>query len=155
MWHIISIISGFIAGFFLMGHFCEPVLIKEDFRANKYTFNFNYSCKWIRLLQEGKSLARYFIDNQIEEVAIYGMGELGKRLYEDLRMSNVKVTYVIDRDKNLQSENYRLLSPESEFPPMELIIVTAAFEFEEIEKKLREKTTAKIISLKDIIDGIA
>ena len=155
MWYIIFIIIGFIAGFLLMGHFCEPVLIKEDFRASKYTFNFNYSCKWIRLLQEGKSLAQYFKDNQIDEVAIYGMGALGKRLYEDLQKANVTVAYVIDRDSRLQSEKYMLLSPEAEFPPMDTIVVTAAFEFEEIKTKLKDKTCAKIISLKDIIDEVA
>lgn len=155
MWYIISIIMGFAAGFLLMGHFCEPALIKEDFRANKYTFNFNYSCKWIRLLQEGKSLAQYFRDNQMDEVAIYGMGELGKCLYTDLQKSNVKVTYVIDRDNRLQSPDYTLLSPDSEFPPMDTIVVTAAFEFEEIKTKLKDKTCAKILSLKEIIDEVA
>lgn len=155
MWYVISVIIGFIAGFLFMGWLCDPVLIGEELRGNKYNFNFVYSCKWIRLLQEGNSLAHYFEVNHVHSVAIYGMGELGKRLYEDLKKAGVTVNYVIDKDTRLQSGNYILLSPEDEFPKMDIIIVTAAFEFEDIKIKLIKKTDAKIISIKDIIDGVA
>lgn len=137
-----------------MGRFCEPALLQEEFRANKYNFNFVYSCKWICLLQDGKSVVQYFKDNNIQEITLYGMGELGKRLYKDLQESGVIVKYVIDRDKKLQNEKYTLLSPEDDFPQLETIVVTAPFEFQEIREALSKKTDAKIISLKEIIDEV-
>ncbi|MCI8377476.1 MAG: hypothetical protein HFH72_03035 [Lachnospiraceae bacterium] len=118
----------------------------EKFKGYYYMLN-----QWLMLKQEGKSLEQYFVDNGYKAVAIYGMGEMGNRLYEELKGSNeVKVEYVIDQNTAAYSE-VKIFGLEEEFPSVDVIVVTATFAYDEIKEALLQKSNALVVSLNDVI----
>ena len=89
------------------------------------------------------------------------MKELGERLYDELRNTNIKVKYIIDRDvENLYAnliyandkyDGLVVITPEEELQEVDIIIVTANFYFDEIAQSLYEKTDAPVVSLEEVL----
>ena len=107
--------------------------------------------QWLLLKNEGKSLADYFVNNSYKNIAVYGMGELGNRLIEELKSSDINVRYGID--KNVQSvySEIEVIDLESKIENVDVIVVTAVFAFEEIENELSKRTDIPIVSLEEVI----
>ena len=123
----------------------------------RYKGYYNVVNQWLRNKNENRDVVSYFINNNFSKIAIYGMGEMGNRLYEELRGTDIKVAYFID--KNAEEIYYS----EDDIPVIGLddienqekvdaIIVTPIYDFDSIEEALLERSVeAEIISLEDII----
>ena len=93
----------------------------------------------------------YFEKNNYKTVAIYGMKELGERLYDELKDSDVAVKYFIDKNAGELYADVDILTPDDELEPVDAIVVTATYYFDDIEETLGEKVEYPIVSLEDII----
>lgn len=119
----------------------------------KYEMGFQVFNKWVKLKNESKTFEPYFQDNEISIVAIYGMGDLGERLYEELNNLNVGIAYAIDRMASAKKINgLRVVGIDDTLENVDAIIVTPIQDYYEIEKMLEEKTDIDIISLEYIVD---
>lgn len=107
--------------------------------------------QWLQLRQEGKTLVEYFKREGYQTIAIYGMKELGKRLYEELNGSGIKVAYCIDKNADSIYADVDVVTPDEELEPVDVIVVTAIYYFDEIEEMLGEKVDYPVISLEDIL----
>ena len=70
---------------------------KSDFCSKMSEF-YRVLVQWLIHKQEGKNLSEYFERNEYKTIAIYGMKELGERLYNELKDTNIKVAYAIDKE---------------------------------------------------------
>lgn len=108
--------------------------------------------QWLALRQEGKSLKQYFIDNNYRTVAIYGMRELGERLYSELNGSDVIVKYAIDKNADaVYTDTVDVVTPGSGLEPVDVIVVTAIHYFDAIKEELCKEVSCPVVSLADII----
>lgn len=107
--------------------------------------------QWLLIRQEGKTLQEYLIRNNYKKIAIYGMGEMGNRLNDELKDSGVKVEYAVDKDAAGVYSELNVVDPEEEFAEVDAIIVTATFAYESIREILERKVDFPIISLEDVV----
>ena len=107
--------------------------------------------QWLRLRQEGKTLVEYFEKYNYKTVAIYGMKELGERLYDELANTGIEVRYVIDKNADSIYADVDVVTPDNELEPVDVIVVTAIYYFDEIEENLSDKVECPIVSLEDIL----
>lgn len=107
--------------------------------------------QWLQIRQQGKSLVEYFKNNGYKTVAVYGMKELGERLCDELKGSDVTVSYAIDQNADAIYADVDVVTPDEVLAPVDVIVVTAITYFDEIEEKLCEKVDCPIISLEDIL----
>lgn len=107
--------------------------------------------QWILVKQQGKSIADYLKDHNYNSVAIYGMSYAGERLFYELKDSQVKVKYGIDRDMKQNHSDLEILSVEDEFPTVDAIIVTSMYYYTEIVSLLRKKVSYDILSLDELL----
>lgn len=107
--------------------------------------------QWLQIRQEGKTLVEYFTRNDYKTVAVYGMKELGERLCDELRGSDITVSYAIDQNADAIYADVDVVMPDDELAPVDVIVVTAITYFDEIEEKLCEKVDCPIVSLEDIL----
>lgn len=107
--------------------------------------------RWLQIRQTGKSLVEYFQRYNYKGVAIYGMKELGERLYDELKGSEIEVSYIIDKNADIIYADVDVITPDKELPPVDIIVVTAIYYFDEIEEMLREKVDCPVVSLDDIL----
>ncbi len=106
--------------------------------------------QWLRIRQEGKTLVEYFKRQNYETVAIYGMKELGEHLYDELQGSGITVRYIIDKNADSIYADVDVVTPDEELEPVDVIVVTALYYFDEIEEMLSGKVDCPIVSLEDI-----
>lgn len=139
--------TGIVAGKFLFKKYEN----KECTKTDKFKEYYNLLNRWLELKHQGKTVSLYFDKEKITSIAIYGMGELGCRLLEELNGSNINVKYGIDQNPGYGFGGLEIKSSDDEFEKVDAIIVTPVFAFDEIEKKLREKFSGPVISIEDVI----
>lgn len=122
--------------------------------SKRFEIGFHILNHWLDLRQQGKKLTSFFCDNLIKNIAIYGMGALGERLYNELKNSEVIVKYAIDRiaDQKNRQDLKIYSSEEKTFPEIDAIVVTPVQDYWAIVSFLETKTSAAIVSLEDVVN---
>lgn len=151
---LISALLGAAAGGAGSTYFAEKKLEKNQKKVDKFKNYYSLLNQWLLLKQEGKSLEDYFVGKGIKTVAIYGMGEMGNRLYDELKNSQIKVLYGIDKEASTVYSELEVIECEEISEDVDVIVVTAVFAFEEIAEELKNKVEFPVISLEDVVYGI-
>ena len=107
--------------------------------------------QWLKIKQQGKSLTEYFHKNDIQSIAIYGYKELGERLYDELKGSDIEIKYIIDKNIDYIRAEIDVYSPDESLPQVDAIVVTATYYYDEIEDELNDLGDFLIISLEDVV----
>ncbi|MCI8769707.1 MAG: hypothetical protein HFH73_00955 [Lachnospiraceae bacterium] len=150
----ISFAVGVISGIGFMRNRMKKELHIKSMKINKFKGYYSLLVQWFELRQKGKKLEQFFIENGYQVIAIYGMGELGKCLYEELKdIQGVEIKYGIDQESAYCGE-LEIRSLDDLLPDVDAIIVTPIFAYNEIEEILRQKTHSSIVSLDDVLYGI-
>lgn len=135
----------------------EDITIKSlDIQIDKFRQYYDICNRWIKLINDGYSIEKYFNEKGYNTIAIYGMGELGNRLLESLSNTKVTIAYGINKDMWDAYAEIDVLSidEEEKFVGIDCIIVTPIHIFTKIKKDLSKKCSCDIISLEDVIFGI-
>lgn len=148
---ILTTIAGTAAGAIVSGVFMQKAIDEKVKKVDKFKAYYNMLIEWLRIRQEGGGLEKYFIDNGYYSIAIYGMGEMGIRLYDELKNTAIKVEYAVDKEASTAFSEIDIVSIEEDLPKVDVIIVTAVFAFDEIAEKLGNMVEYPIVSLEDVI----
>ncbi len=144
---VLAAAAGFMAAFL----FKKKMPDKSADKANKFKTYYNTLNRWLELKQKGVSLDKWFQKNGYKNAAVYGMGELGNRLYEELKDTEIRVEYAIDKNAYGVSLDIPVYQKEDELPDVDVIVISAVFAFSEISGELEKKCTCPIVSLEDIV----
>lgn len=152
MLFILGILGVFITGF-ICGAMNEESKkkIKQSQMLDKLSLYYQMLNMWLEMKQKGKSIVTYLKQKGINRIAIYGMKELGERLYEEVKNTEIEVVCIIDKTPNLVIGDFMVISPEEEIPQVDAIIVTADYYFQEIEELFKSKVSCPIYSLNGVL----
>lgn len=128
--------------------------LKKDLRRMHKLFSIaNY---WLLLDIGGDKLGMKIEKKGYQTVAIYGMGELGIRFIEELKLNtSVNVLYGIDRNADRISTYipvYKLEDIQKKQSP-ELVIITAYGIDEWLKDNIRKAVGCDIVSIEELING--
>lgn len=121
---------------------------------NKHELYHNFEIKREKLYKQGKSIADSLKKRNIEEVAVYGYGVIGKRFVSELVKNKIKVAYIVDQDTSYSDLNIPIYSLKEKFPYTEVLIVTPLFAYEEILQKIKNQRINQIISIGEFIEEV-
>lgn len=116
----------------------------------------NYKCildKWKQVETIGRSISDYLKECNWKSVAIYGMGKLGCRLYEELNASEIEIPYVIDQNPEFLEELVRVKMPNEIPDEVDVIIVTVSKEEQEIVRSYKERYNCNIVGISQLLEG--
>lgn len=119
--------------------------------VDKFKGYYNMLNQWLILKQQGKSLEKYFVDNNYKTIAIYGMGEMGNRLYDELKDTDIEIKYGIDQNAASTYSELEVVDKDAELEEVDVIIVSATFAFDDVEEELSQRVDYPIISLEDVV----
>lgn len=147
-------VGGIIGGIVYLS---KKTLEKKNDLYQRYRSYYTTANQWLLNKNDNKNVGEYFKENNYKTIAIYGMGTMGELFYEEIKKTDVKVVYFID--KNAEELYYGLddisvvgLDDISSQKSVDAIIVTPIYDFDEISEKLEELgVDAEIISLEDVI----
>ena len=120
--------------------------------ANKFHDYFLLLSHWLEIKNRGGSAALYFEEMKYKRIAIYGMGELANRLFEDLQGTDIEIVYGIDQEPSSCATSIaNVYSPNDELPAVDVIVVTPFSAYDNIENLLKKTANCPIISIENII----
>lgn len=148
---VVSLVGGAVLGTAVTGKIGKDKVVERDKLAEKHLTLYLMMNQWVKVKQRNKSIADYLEKQGYKEIAIYGMNYVGETLLSELKDSNIKVMYGIDRNAANIRSDIDIKTPDSELPMVDAIIVTAITFFEEIEEKLYSKIDCPVLSMEDIL----
>lgn len=151
--NISGILFGILAGAAAAGKIIELRSKKSNDQAKKMEQYYHILTRWLELRQEDRTLYSYFKKMGYSKVGIYGMRELGQRLYYELKDSDIEM-FLMDRACESISFEYDITSPVDGIPCVDVIIVTAAYYYDSIRKELEQKVKCPIVSIADVLSAV-
>ena len=145
---ILSLISGIAVGYSIGKTNSSEEEMKNKMLKYYVTLN-----NWIGKKQKNINLSSYFEKMGYNSVAIYGMKEVGERLYEELKDTKTEVKYAVDQNAESIYADIDLYSPDDDLPEVDVIVVTATYYYNSILNNIKDKISCPIISLDDVIAG--
>lgn len=109
--------------------------------------------RWMDLKIRGGSTADLLRKLGYNTVAIYGYAELGQLLCRELMETEIDVSYVMDKKvKDTKIKNLPVYFPQKGLPDVDVIVVTAVYYFEEIQKELLQMEYKNIVSFRELLE---
>ena len=105
-------------------------------------------------LQNNKENIKDFFEGRgLRRIAIYGMGELGCRLYDVLDSGRCEIPFVIDKNPFFIQDVLKVINPDDILPSIDAVVITAVKDGIKIKEKYREMGANKnIFIFSDILD---
>lgn len=128
--------------------------LKEKYEIAKREAVLTTYEQWMNEFINKKNIVDFLLENGYHHVAIYGMGRIGKHLWKEFRNSDISVDFIIDQQISRQTKWYEdvpCFNAESEFPYVDIIIVSVPSEADKIIGKLRGKIGGRVKSIDDIL----
>lgn len=133
----------------------DGILIRLQAEKMRYITEKDLLDRWLYLERKGCSITKYFENNNVHHIAIYGYGIFGKQLLSEIENEDkIMCDYIIDKNAaGLNMEN--VYSPDNMLPQTEMIVVTTVHIYNEIYNLLKNKTAYEIVSLQAILDDMS
>lgn len=150
---VLKVLAGGIVGAAATGTAIGRMMEKngKDSLFNKVLSYYFIYDQWLSLHQQGKTLVKYFEENGYKTIAIYGLKELGERLYDELKDSGITVKYIIDQNADKLYADVDVVTPDDDLQPVDVIVVTACYYFSQIDGMLKGRVECPVVSLEDIL----
>ena len=92
----------------------------------------------------------------LDLLAIYGYGQLGRLLENELRESEIEIKYIIDRDAvqiRKECSGKRIIMPDDEFRDVDVIVITPIIDFYKVRAICESKCNIETLSIENVIYG--
>lgn len=149
-----GITIGLIAGYGIAKLHCSKGkrLIQRGSDCNRLNGYYETLAQWMSNIQKGIHIEDYFKEKGVKTIAIYGMGELGILLYNELKKSiDIQVLYGIDQSGVCAIDDFDVYYPEEDLPSVDMVVVTPISYKDEIVSKLKEKLNCRYVSIRDVV----
>lgn len=153
-----SLLLGAVAGGAIAGavvsHIMQGKIVEKEKRITKFKDYYNLYNRWIKMKSEKKELKEYFQKHNYRSIVIYGVGEIGKRLYEELKESGIDVCYAIDSQDTCSYTELKIVTKDDVLETADVMVVTPLFDYEGIRSEMSQKVDFPIISIQEIVDEL-
>lgn len=147
-------ISGMLLGRLWEKIYCN-LMRMEDGRVKRLNSYYDTLSGWLNFKQKGKRMDEYLLKCGYKKIAIYALGEIGIRLFYELKGTKVSVEYAIDQNIDAHVENLEIVGREEKLKEVDAVIVSIGFAYEDIKKELESKLDCPILSLQNLVYEIA
>lgn len=108
--------------------------------------------EWNKLLQKGGRIIDYFIERDIQCVAIWGRGDLCKLLLNDIR-EDIEVKYIIESKEGDYDyyEGIPVVSSLNVMDEVQVIVVIPAYDINMIQKRIAVSGKSRLIGIDRLI----
>lgn len=148
---LIKFSVGFLVGAYCIGEYSGKLLEKKQKTISELYEDKKFLSDWLEMKTNGRTMAYYIRNKGYREVAIYGMGFLGRRLLDELMDTEVHVKYAVDKSADWISDMVEVKKPSDVLEHVDAMIVTAVPFYDEIRANLCDKVNFPIVSIKEFL----
>lgn len=141
-------VAGFVTGAFVKKEGKGKVNESSNDKFKKF---FSVLDLWLKLRDNGETVAGYFQKHGYKRIAVYGVARLASHLTAELKDSEIEVVYGIDRRADFLYAAFPIYGLEDVWEPVDVIVVTPVYDYENIKKELEQKGNYNVVSLEEVI----
>ncbi len=134
----------------------KRTLINRKQNPDKYQELYMLLLRYINVSNK-RCFYEYLKDKGYRKIALYGTSYVAKLIYDSLKgEEDIEVLYGIDSNpmSNYIDDEFKVYQKTDILSPVDAIIVTPFYSFENIEKDLRKIIDTEIISVEEILDSV-
>lgn len=126
---------------------------RDCLRENNYKnrINFNMAVKLLYDIQNNHQIVNKMKAGAYLNIAVYGMGAIGRSLVKELMENGIKVSYAIDQNAELIYADVPVYNTKDTMQKVDAIVVTTIYDYEQIKDFIGSKVNCPIISLNDFL----
>lgn len=111
---------------------------------------------WMYLRDHSVNVSQFFRKYGYRNIAIYGMGKLGRHLLYELNKGGIRVSFGIDKNNKNCGEDIgiEVYSPEHQMPETDAVVITITNQYGEISRMLSENMSCPMIMIEEIIQEL-
>lgn len=147
---LILFLSGLGAGAMLAAKGENRIICRKQESAEKFRIMYQMMERWMQIKQEGRTIAEFFKVAGYHNIAIYGMGDIGQLLLQELNQTGITVLYGIDKSSDIKT-SVPVYQPTQKLHNVDAVIVTAIAYYDEIEEMLSKTLKCPIVSMENIV----
>lgn len=156
----VTILILIVIAFGFMIYVIKEKQCREEIRKNnqckkeilKFKEYYELLDQWMINLEQGMCAENYFVKNNYQNIAIYGMGPLGFHLYQQLRESKkIHVLYAIDQKGTSVFPELVVKKPTESLSSVDAIIITVTSDYGSIASMLEKQIDCSMISLEEVV----
>lgn len=148
---IISIMLGFVLGYKRCNQYSKRRIKElEQVSYNAQIRARNWQCLLFSYKRKGR-ISTFLDINNMEKIAIYGYGLIGKYVEEELRLEGINVSFAVDKNTKIAG-TLPVYVPTDQLPEYDVMIVTSG-NAEEI-RDLVGGTVNTVIELEAVLNVI-
>ncbi|EDS76727.1 conserved hypothetical protein [Clostridium botulinum C str. Eklund] len=140
----------------------RKAIIQQKNKKTMYEHMYYVMNTWIKIKNYGLTICDFCDKHNIKSVAIYAVGEVGSRIYEELEKSNIEVKYFtdkkfIDNDSYMEYNGIPIVNINNykDKNEVDAIIVSTTFYMDDITEMLKKMGVIKpIISLEEVVSKL-
>lgn len=153
---ICSVVGIVVVTFIRMIWFFYRVVENRIAFAERYRAYYELVNQWMSNKNKNHSLVNFLREKNINKVAVYGNGSLGKLLIHDLQAENMEIVCIVDKGaKEIKTGNQIPIVPlknTSILSKADILIVTPIADYADVLEDLHENDIQmEIVSLEDVI----
>lgn len=148
---LVSTLTGAAIGAGAVAKITEDETNKARNLSDKHLALFLLMNQWVKVKQEGKSIASYLKEKGYNRIAIYGMSYVGETLISELENTDIEIAYGIDKNAEGIFADIDVFTVDDILVPVDAVVVTAITFYDEIEEMLSDKIDCPILSLEDVL----
>lgn len=101
----------------------------------------------------GKNLTRYFHRNDYRNIAVYGVGKLGKLILRNIDVTQLESICTVDENKESRFENIETVTIKELVAreKLDLVLVTPLLDYPQIEAQICSMREIPVISAKELM----
>lgn len=107
--------------------------------------------KWEQLSEHSWDIKTYFTNKGIKKLAIYGMGNLGCKLYDAINSPEIQVVYVVDRESRYLSEVVCIKKTTEELSGIDMLVITVSDEEAELVNYYKDRLDVPVVGISEIV----
>lgn len=111
---------------------------------------------WMYLRDHAINVSAFFCRYGYRQIAIYGMGKLGRHLLYELEQEDIRVIYGIDKNnrESVRNMGIKIYTPEQEVPEVDAIVITVTDQYAQISRMLDKTMKCPKITIEEIIQEL-
>ncbi|HBA68062.1 MAG TPA: hypothetical protein DCZ40_01720 [Lachnospiraceae bacterium] len=113
--------------------------MNPSFENERNKKKFDLMCQWMKLKIQGIYLIEFFQDRGFQSIAIFGMGEIGQLMYDELVMEKkLTIQYAIDQSGIQYLESLPVYCLDKDLPKVDAIVITPVLITDQLEEQIYE-----------------
>jgi len=151
LYRIVKFVISIAVSLFVSYKFAILVCKNKDYIINKFKKNFFLLDKWMTVCEQGGDIQQYLINKSYKQIAVYGEGPLAEHFCRQLKDTEYKIKYVIDKSAYTSKNGVPMYRTVPKDIKVDVIIVTPIWDYINIKDELERQTESDIVSLEEVV----